>query len=432
MSATKTTPMDSASDSNQNVPTARPSRRKFVGKKNLSGGTADSGTAALVRSKDRLRHIGRAASQIPESITKDADLNEAIKLLPSNYNFEIHKTVWNVKNASAKRVALQMPEGLLMYALIVSDILEQFCEVETVVMGDVSYGACCIDDYTARALDCDFIVHYAHSCLVPVDVTDIKVLYVFVTINIDETHLLNTLRRNFASGSRLAVFGTIQFNPTIHSAKAKLALDPETPLFLDTPQSRPLSKGEVLGCTSARLDPNTVQGMVYVGDGRFHLESSMIHNPEIPAYRYDPYSRKFTREYYDLDQMVRVRASAIRTASLAKKIGLILGALGRQGNPTTLDTLERSLQERGVKVVKIILSEIFPQKLALFEDIDAFVQVACPRLSIDWGYAFNKPLLTPYEAMVMLDKDKMWDGIDYPMDYYAKDGYGRGQIPKRA
>ena len=29
---------------------------------------------------------------------------------------------------------------------------------------------------------------------------------------------------------------------------------------------------------------------------------------------------------------------------------------------------------------------------------DRWVQVACPRLSIDWGYAFPKPLLSPYEV----------------------------------
>lgn len=415
---------------NTTEPTKRLSRRRFVGRQNTA--VENGNSAALVRSSNRHRHIGRVASQIPASITEDADLNEAIKLLPSNYNFEIHKTVWNIRNAGASRVALQMPEGLLIYALIVSDILEQFCQVTTVVMGDVSYGACCIDDFTARALDCDFIVHYAHSCLVPIDVTDIKVLYVFVTINIDETHLLKTLKRNFVKGSRLAVFGTIQFNPTIHSVKAKLEQDGEHPLYLETPQSRPLSKGEVLGCTSARLDKNMIEGMIYIGDGRFHLESSMIHNPGVPAFRYDPYSRTLTREYYDQEQMVQVRASAIQNASSAKKIGLILGALGRQGNPRTLDNLESAMQEKGIKVVKIILSEIFPQKLALFDDVDAFVQVACPRLSIDWGYAFNKPLLTPYEAMIMLKKDKMWDNLDYPMDYYAKDGYGRGEIPNRA
>lgn len=31
-----------------------------------------------------------------------------------------------------------------------------------------------------------------------------------------------------------------------------------------------------------------------------------------------------------------------------------------------------------------------------------WVQVACPRLSIDWGEAFSKPLLTPYEVSTPL------------------------------
>ena len=32
-------------------------------------------------------------------------------------------------------------------------------------MGDVTYGACCVDDYTARALGADLLIHYGHSCL---------------------------------------------------------------------------------------------------------------------------------------------------------------------------------------------------------------------------------------------------------------------------
>jgi len=32
-------------------------------------------------------------------------------------------------------------------------------------MGDVTYGACCVDDFTARALNVDLLVHYGHSCL---------------------------------------------------------------------------------------------------------------------------------------------------------------------------------------------------------------------------------------------------------------------------
>lgn len=52
----------------------------------------------------------------------------------------------------------------------------------------------------------------------------------------------------------------------------------------------------------------------------------------------------------------------------------------------------------------------------------SWVQIACPRLSIDWGYAFDKPLLTPYELNVALDATA-WQPV-YPMDFYAKDSLG--------
>ncbi len=48
------------------------------------------------------------------------------------------------------------------------------------------------------------------------------------------------------------------------------------------------------------------------------------------------------------------------------------------------------------------------------------MQVACPRLSIDWGGAFAKPLLNPYEAEVAFG-GHAWRAV-YPMDYYAHGG----------
>ena len=293
-------------------------------------------------------------------------------------------------------------------------------------MGDVTYGACCIDDYTARALDCDLLVHYAHSCLIPVDVTKIKTLYVFVDISIDTTHLLATLERNFPSGKTIAMVGTIQFNATLHTIKPVLE---RAGFNVFIPQITPLSKGEILGCTSPRLSSEAqVDLILYLGDGRFHLESAMIHNPLIPAYRYDPYSRKLTRETYDHDEMHDLRRQAITSAKKAKKWGLILGSLGRQGNPHTMTMIENHLDELGIPFINLLLSEIFPGKLAMMDDIECWVQIACPRLSIDWGYAFPKPLLTPYEALIALGARQDWakeNGGVYPMDFYSKDGLGR-------
>ena len=174
--------------------------------------------------------------------------------------------------------------------------------------------------------------------------------------------------------------------------------------------------------------------ILYLGDGRFHLESAMIHNPSLPAYRYDPYSRRLTHEVYDHRTLLADRSNALAHARKARKWGLILGSLGRQGNPHTMQLIENHLQERGIEWVNLLLSEIFPGKLAMMPDVECWVQVACPRLSIDWGYAFPRPLLTAHEALVVLGgRDGGWErqvgggdaGKVYPMDYYAKEGLGR-------
>ena len=372
------------------------------------------------------RRTPRALNQVPTEILEDPDIQAAIALLPANYSFEIPKTIHRIRTLDAKRVALQFPEGLLMFATTISDILTQFCPgADTLIMGDVTYGACCIDDYTARALGCDLLVHYAHSCLIPVSTTRIATLYIFVDISIDTSHLVSTLARNIPPGKTVAMVSTVQFNSTLHTIRP--ALEREG-LKLVVPQAMPLSKGEVLGCTAPKITQDlNVDLILYLGDGRFHLEAAMIANPDIPAYRYDPYSRKLTRETYDHGEMLDMRSSAINTAKKAKKWGLILGALGRQGNPHTLTMIENHLNQQGTPFARLLLSEIFPGKLAMFEDVDCWVQVACPRLSIDWGYAFSRPLLTPYEALVVLGAKEGWEKGDgtYPMDFYGKNGLGR-------
>lgn len=84
-----------------------------------------------------------------------------------------------------------------------------------------------------------------------------------------------------------------------------------------------------------------------MGDGRFHLESVMIANPLIPAFRYDPYTKKLTRELYEHDEMRLLRGKAVRQAkeslSVKKLKGekgeiwaVVLGTLGRQGNVRVL------------------------------------------------------------------------------------------------
>ncbi|XP_059479942.1 2-(3-amino-3-carboxypropyl)histidine synthase subunit 1 [Neocloeon triangulifer] len=368
--------------------------------------------------------VTRVNNKIPDEIIQDHMLNAAIKVLPPNYNFEVHKTIWRIKQLDAKIVGLQLPEGLLLFATTLADIIEQFTECEEVViMGDVTYGACCVDDITAKSLGVELLIHYGHSCLVPIDRTaSIKVLYIFVDIKIDILHFIESVKLNFTIEKTLAFVSTVQFIASLHGAASELR---KCGFNIIIPQSKPLSAGEILGCTSPNLETN-VDAIIYLGDGRFHLESAMISNPTVPAYKFDPYDKKFTLEEYDHEMMLSFRKESVDKSIKAGTFGLILGTLGRQGNPTVLSNLEKSITKSNLESVVVLLSEIFPQKLALFgPSIDAWVQVACPRLSIDWGRAFQKPLLTPFELNMTLRRDNTLtkDG-HYPMDYYANDSRG--------
>jgi len=385
---------------------------------------ADEGAVVVVAAKPRKvissKGRGRATlNKVPDEILNDPELKLAMEVLPDNYNLEIPKTIWRIKRDKFKRIALQLPEGLTMFATTISDIIEQFTGAETVIMADVTYGACCVDDFSAKALGCDFMVHYGHSCLVPVDQTSsIKMLYVFVDIKLDSLHFIETLKANLPPEQPLSLVSTIQFVATLQAVAKELRDGGYT---AHVPQIKPLSPGEILGCTSP--DMSGSENMVYLGDGRFHLESAMIANPNINAYRYDPYSKVFSREYYDHDLMKKNRKNAIEKAVEAPTWGLILGTLGRQGNPNILHHLKTKCEAKGKKIVTVLLSEIFPQKLALMAEVGAWVQIACPRLSIDWGLAFSAPILSPYEAAVALAEIE-WQEEVYPMDFYASNSLG--------
>ena len=105
-------------------------------------------------------------------------------------------------------------------------------------------GACCIDDFTARALDIDFLIHYGHSCLIPIDqTTGIKLLYIFVDIKIDVVHCIQCLESTLSVNNKIALVSTIQFAGSLQAIAAEMRRDDYK---ITIPQSKPLSPGEVI------------------------------------------------------------------------------------------------------------------------------------------------------------------------------------------
>ncbi|OEH76803.1 diphthamide synthase subunit dph2 [Cyclospora cayetanensis] len=368
------------------------------------------------------------------------------------------------------------------------------------VLGDVSYGACCVDDLKAQALGTDFLIHFGHSCLVPTQHTQgdvgaganrgssssgsgLKVQYVFVDILVDPNEVSVQLQELLLPTEKVALQGTIQYTKTLHAVKRLLDASGyflQPPLL---PQVLPLTAGEVLGSTAFAQQPLShrhsppvgppggempeISTVVFLADGRFHLEASMIQNPGIRFLRFDPFT-KFSseilapcilcvprisqclyRESYDHQRLHKLRTSAIQKARTAKTVGLLFSTLGRQGSVGLAEDLLALLEKRGIAATPILMAEFAIHKLqALFPFIDAFIQaspclcellpvgrrhqraqtspsdampqIGCPRLSIDWGASFPVPLLSPYEAHVAFGEQPYLEV--YPMDFYARDG----------
>ena len=234
--------------------------------------------------------------------------------LPKAYSFEIDKTVQRIASLKASHVALQMPEGLLLYATVLADALKRLAPSlqDVSILGDVTYGACCVGDLDAQALGCQLLVHYGHSCLVPIQHTVIPCLYVFVEIQMDIPHSVDcldtTLQQQGFRGEKephIYILGTVQFRHALVEAKEML-MTQKNYKHVSIPQAKPLSPGEVLGCTSPKLHQHETEHAVvcFVADGRFHLESTLISNPHITKfYRYDPYGKYLTEESYDHQAM---------------------------------------------------------------------------------------------------------------------------------
>lgn len=65
--------------------------------------------------------------------------------------FEMYYTSSSVYPSNPFHLALTPPNNPHSFVPSVQTV---------VVLGDVTYGACCVDDLTARAVGADFLVHY--------------------------------------------------------------------------------------------------------------------------------------------------------------------------------------------------------------------------------------------------------------------------------
>jgi len=162
-----------------------------------------------------------------------------------------------------------------------------------------------------------------------------------------------------------------------------------------------LNDGQVFGCEfyPATKLKEEVEAYVFLGQSNFHA-SGIALSTNMPTYVMDPYFNE-VREVTEFAQKLKKKATlAIYKAAEANSFGIIVGL--KEGQLSKLFALKfkKELEKEGKTVQLFALTDITSERLNNLKGIDAFIQVACPRISTD--NQFDKPVLSSPQANALL------------------------------
>ena len=162
-----------------------------------------------------------------------------------------------------------------------------------------------------------------------------------------------------------------------------------------------LNDGQVFGCEfyPATELKDKVDAYVFLGQSNFHAAGIAL-STNMPTYVLDPYFNE-VREVTEFAQKLKKKATlAIYKAADAQSFGIIIGLKEGQLSKIFALKFKKELEKEGKTVQLFALTDITNERLKNLKGIDAFIQVACPRISTD--NQFDKPVLSTPQANALL------------------------------
>ena len=328
------------------------------------------------------------------------------------YDLEIERVSDEIKRRRARRVLLQLPDGLRPQAFKLLGALREQTGVEVLLLGDSCYGACDVALSQAEALEVDLIVHYGHSQMLPE--AHIPVLYVEARVDIEVGPLVERALPLIEGWRTVGLAATAQHVHQLGKVAEALRLM-KLRAAIGAGGGRTPHDGQVLGCDyrSARAVAGEVDGFLFVGGGRFHPLGLALATGK-PVVAVDPYLSSVTA--FGMDELRRLamrRMAAITAAKAARRFGVLVSLKPGQFDLSTAETIRAKLEKQGREAAVICLDEVRPESLANFSEAEAFINTACPRIAIDGVEGLRKPILTVQEAYVLLGErrwEEVWGG----------------------
>jgi 2-(3-amino-3-carboxypropyl)histidine synthase len=303
-----------------------------------------------------------------------------------------------IKSKRPRSVALNGPEPLFPKIQKVSENIEKEFGIISYIIGDRSWGSCDLNTQAANMLGADILFNIGHTISLENFGEKVFMINAFDTISFDKIALkcANELKERYKTISLVTDSQHLLQIETVRRIFEKRGYNVE----LGKGKGQ-LNDAQVFGCEFHPLHKlkDNIEAFIFLGQSRFHSIGVAL-STEKPTFMLDPYFEEFTQINKEAEVVKKRAILSIYKALDARTIGIIIGL--KEGQFANIKALEfrKELKKLGINTQLLAMTEISNERLENFREIDAFVQVACPRLGTD--NFFSKPILSVPQALALI------------------------------
>ncbi|KXT07384.1 hypothetical protein AC578_531 [Pseudocercospora eumusae] len=341
--------------------------------------------------------------------------------------YEIKRTISEIRNGTWKRIALQFPDDMLVDAPRVFDRIKdglakaradakaigvgEEVDEKLCILADTSYGACCVDEVAAEHVDADVVVHYGRSCLSPT--ARLPVIYVFTAKALDNEAVLASFRHNYpAKDEKVVLMADIPYSHHLASLQSSLTREGYSDIF----------KTDIVRDPSSLLPNRTVPSEVQ-GNPELLKEYSIFHvssppttlllilSSRIKAMHIFSTESGSSAEAVAYQMLRRRYALTTRLASVSI-FGILINTLSVSNYMEALQHCQDLISKAGKRAYVFVVGKVNAAKIANFSEIGGWIVIGCWESSLIESKDFYRPIITPFELEVALmgDETRTWNG----------------------
>jgi len=293
-------------------------------------------------------------------------------------------------------IALNGPDGILPKVQDLALKIGKKFGIPAYLLADTTWGSCDLNSIGGKILNAEIQFNIGHTNKLDVLEKNVIMIDAYDDVPFDKvvTKCIDLLK-----GKTVSLITDSQHLHQIESVKNMLEKN-NVGVKIGKGKGQ-LNDGQVFGCEfyPASETMGDVDANVFLGQSNFHAAGVALATNK-PTYILDPYFNE-VREISDFAKKLKKRSTlAIYSAVDAQTFGIIIGLKEGQLSKLTALKFKKELESKGKTVHLIALTEVTNERIRNLKGVDAFIQVACPRISTD--NEFDKPVLSTPQATALI------------------------------